>query len=343
MRNLKRILSILTPLILAFAVIIPLTKATPAAAQVVCEDPYFVARGETLGEIAEKCDVTVRRLTRLNPQIDEPGDLEAGMRLDIPGNGAYTVRRGDTLSEIAVRYDTTVTRLLTRNPGISDPDIIHTGQTLNVPVLGQGPGSDIYIVERGDTLSEIASMFNVTLESVLQSNPEIVNPNLIITGQVIDLPENASPEPSYPAYLTISPLSGVPGTTVTVRGYDFAPNTELEIGPGVFGAEAVYLNTITTDAAGNFTTSQVIPAQDASPGESWVILALNPDSGTSIHSPLFRVVEPDPQSNTYVVRPGDTLYEIAQMFGTTVERLLELNPQIENPNLIYTGWLLTIE
>ena len=35
--------------------------------------------------------------------------------------------------------------------------------------------------------------------------------------------------------------------------------------------------------------------------------------------------------------PGDNLHDIAAKYGTTVYQLLVLNPQIENPNLIYAG------
>jgi LysM repeat protein len=40
---------------------------------------------------------------------------------------------------------------------------------------------------------------------------------------------------------------------------------------------------------------------------------------------------------TYTVKPGDTLSEIAQFWGTTVEYLLKVNPEIEDPDLIYVG------
>ena len=43
----------------------------------------------------------------------------------------------------------------------------------------------------------------------------------------------------------------------------------------------------------------------------------------------------------YTVKSGDTLSEIAQRFGTTVERLVELN-NIKNPNLIYPGQVLKV-
>ncbi len=45
---------------------------------------------------------------------------------------------------------------------------------------------------------------------------------------------------------------------------------------------------------------------------------------------------------THTVRAGDTLWGIANLYGTTYEALLELNPQIKNPNLIYVGDLVVV-
>ncbi len=46
---------------------------------------------------------------------------------------------------------------------------------------------------------------------------------------------------------------------------------------------------------------------------------------------------------TYVVQRGDTLRIIADLYGTTVNSILALNPQIYNPNLIYPGQVLIIQ
>lgn len=50
---------------------------------------------------------------------------------------------------------------------------------------------------------------------------------------------------------------------------------------------------------------------------------------------------PEPTPQTYTVKKGDTLSGIAQRFGTTVANLVALN-NIQNPNLIYPGQVLTI-
>ena len=44
----------------------------------------------------------------------------------------------------------------------------------------------------------------------------------------------------------------------------------------------------------------------------------------------------------YYVRPGDSLYRIAQQHGTTVTRIATANPWLNDPNLIKAGWVLQV-
>ena len=44
----------------------------------------------------------------------------------------------------------------------------------------------------------------------------------------------------------------------------------------------------------------------------------------------------------YIIRYGDTLYNIAWRHNTTVAAILAVNPQITNPNWIYAGQTLTL-
>lgn len=47
--------------------------------------------------------------------------------------------------------------------------------------------------------------------------------------------------------------------------------------------------------------------------------------------------------NKYTVKPGDTLNSIAITAGlSTVRQLLPVNPQIQNPNLIYPGQVINV-
>jgi lysozyme len=52
-------------------------------------------------------------------------------------------------------------------------------------------------------------------------------------------------------------------------------------------------------------------------------------------------VTPSSPSQTYTVKPGDTLYAVAKMFGTTVSALAQAN-HIANPNMIQVGQVLVV-
>lgn len=47
-------------------------------------------------------------------------------------------------------------------------------------------------------------------------------------------------------------------------------------------------------------------------------------------------------ATTYQIRSGDTLSRIAEFHRTSVEQLLELNPQIEDPNRILAGQVINV-
>ena len=111
----------------------------------------------------------------------------------------YTVKRGDTLYEIAKTYGTTVSEIAQINQ-ISNPNLIFPGQVLrileNSTVQGneeRGTGSIVYTVKPGNTLSQIARAYNVTVSHIVEIN-DIQNPNLIFPGQELRITESTSME-----------------------------------------------------------------------------------------------------------------------------------------------------
>lgn len=49
-------------------------------------------------------------------------------------------------------------------------------------------------------------------------------------------------------------------------------------------------------------------------------------------------------AQAYTVKSGDTMYEISRNHNITLNKLIELNPQINNPNLILPGqWINTVQ
>ena len=75
--------------------------------------------------------------------------------------------------------------------------------------------ADIYEIKPGDSLSEIASQFGLTLPELLHANQQIQNPNLIMVGQKINIPSSEPGPPVTPA----------PGHTETYDGVHPAAGT----------------------------------------------------------------------------------------------------------------------
>ena len=109
----------------------------------------------------------------------------------------YTVESGDTLSKIANEYGTTVQELAQIN-NIENPNLIYPGQILriltNSTVHGsetRGTGSITYTVQRGNTLSQIANAYGVTVNHIVEMNG-IQNPNLIYPGEKLRITQSVN-------------------------------------------------------------------------------------------------------------------------------------------------------
>lgn len=146
-------------------------------------------------------------ITILIASLASPGSAQAWSGC---GN-AYVVQWGDTLSGIATRCGTTVAALYAANPGISG--YLYAGQVLYMPGgdycdCPQDGYTDTYIVQRGDTFSQIAKRFGVSTNALWAANPSIWDINRIYPGQVIYVPSSS--------WLVIVPTSS---ETLVPRSY----------------------------------------------------------------------------------------------------------------------------
>lgn len=164
-------------------------------------------------------------------------------------------------------------------------------------------GTSVTVVS-GDTLRKIAYRCGTTVSALQRANPEVGNGNLIYPGQVLRLP----------------------GATLPVDNSHF-----------------IYIV-----ARGD--TMKSLSARFGVPVD--VLLAANPDitnvnliyegQRLNVTQGIVPPPPPPPSGQTYYVQRGDTLKLIAARFGTTLDVLLKLNPNITNANLIYVGQAITI-
>lgn len=173
----------------------PQPTPTPAPA---AGGTYRVVSGDTLSGIAAKYGVSWQALQQMNG-LPDPNRIYPGQTLKVPGGGSspapapsggntYTVKSGDTLSGIAAQFGTSWQNLRDIN-GLPDANKIYPGQVLKVPGGSPAPQpapSQTYTVQRGDTLSGIASRHGTSYQRLAQIN-NIADPNKIFPGQVIKI------------------------------------------------------------------------------------------------------------------------------------------------------------
>ena len=165
------------------------------------------------------------------------------------------------------------------------------------------PGLTDVVVKPGETLSEIAERNGVSLTQLMQANG-ITNPNLVVAGQKLVLPG--------------ARRAGSAGASVTVR-----PGDTLST---IAAANGVSLTRL-MQANGISNPNLVIT------GQRLVIPGARNTAAAPAPKPL--------PTARYTVKSGETLSEIANRFGTSTERLIQLN-RISNPNLVVAGTQLAI-
>lgn len=179
---------------------------------------------------------------------------------------------------------------------------------MTAPTLAfaQSPCGDSETVVAGDSLREIANRCNTTIAALLAANPDITNPNLIYTGQVIAIPGEGDPAPGETA-LTIQPTSGPPGTTLDVSGEDYPPLTEVIVGIGAPASEPVTSFRAMTDANGSLAT-QIAVSEEAQVNERLVVVAYVPgQGGARATSQEFITTSGDEQDINVTIAPQQGL------------------------------------
>ncbi|MED4841532.1 GH25 family lysozyme [Weizmannia sp. CD-2023] len=111
----------------------------------------------------------------------------------------YTIKSGDTLWELAQGKSYTVDDILKVNKGI-DPKRLQVGQVINLPVVDKTATvkkSTTYTVKKGDTLSEIAVKFGVSLSALQKANPKVIPTKMQIGTKLVIPTGNSGGAISY--------------------------------------------------------------------------------------------------------------------------------------------------
>lgn len=108
----------------------------------------------------------------------------------------YTIQPGDTIASIAAAFGVSEDYILWNNPLVgADPDYLLIGETLVIPSVN----GIIYHVAYGDTLSDIATVYQIDVQSITGFVPNGINsPDGVNEGMVLLLPGAVPPPPPLP-------------------------------------------------------------------------------------------------------------------------------------------------
>jgi 3D (Asp-Asp-Asp) domain-containing protein/LysM repeat protein len=134
----------------------------------------------------------------------------------------YTVQPGDSVASIADSFGIDMEYVLWNNPDLHEnPDLLQVGQELQIPIVN----GLIYNVKSGDTLSDIASFYQIDVQSILAFAPNgITSADTVIEGMVLLLPDAVPPPPPPPP---AAPSPPTPAVDTTVAAPVAEPEGDL--------------------------------------------------------------------------------------------------------------------
>ncbi len=156
---------------------------------------YVVQNGDTLYSIALRYDTTPNAIINKNnltssvltigQQLVIPADPESTGQEDITTSNTYVVQNGDTLYSISRMYGVSVDDI--KNVNNLNSNILTIGQVLTIPDGSSGSTiSNLYVVQKGDSLWSIANKFGVSINQIRMINN--LTSDILSIGQTLIIP-----------------------------------------------------------------------------------------------------------------------------------------------------------
>jgi LysM repeat protein len=258
--------------------------------------------------------------------------LYKGIPYTIPTEaGTYTVVSGDTLWSVARKFNVSVDELKAANNLTTNT--LSIGQVLKIPgFVAPAPTpstGNTYTVQSGDSLWSIANKFGVTVTELRNLNN--LTSDILSIGQVLLIP--------------VQP-SGTPTTTYTVQSGDNLYSIASRFNTTVDAIKSANNLTTNTLSIGQVLT---IPTGTTTTSPTTTYTVQSGDNLYSIASAFGTTVDAIKSANnltsnllsigqvltipttssgttrTYTVQSGDSLWTVANKFGTTVDALRRAN------------------
>ncbi|MFI5322550.1 MAG: LysM peptidoglycan-binding domain-containing protein [Thermodesulfobacteriota bacterium] len=271
----------------------------------------------------------------------------------------YTVRKGDTLGHIAVKFNISGVKIKNAN-GLKN-DSLQIGQVLRIPIsnrisaVTQAPSKKgiskdtspqkkdgYYVVGKGDTPGEIAGKLGVRTDELIKLNS--LNSKNLQIGQKLIIPgykpqtiargtkETAAAESNNNIQVAKDLEHKEPGKTRQTEYIVQKGDTPSEIAEklGVRTDELGSLNNLSGKTL-HIGQKLVVPGSHEEIGKE--AASLDTDKGDTKHNHAAVKTETQKEiPSDYIVKNGDTLYDLANKYGTSIDSIKKSN-NLKNYNL----------
>jgi LysM repeat protein len=250
----------------------------------------------------------------------------------------YAVKNGDTPGRIALLYDVSLQELMAFN-GKAEDGLIVVGEVLKIPPPTPKPGDTptsvpgtptpspaneiVYIVQPGDTLSDIAVKYKTSLDAIQRRN-SIADISKLMPGQqlIISTDATLTPEAASSSAAAVSSSNGLPTPIVQYAPVRLLTPLDREIfvgdsspillqwlSSGVLQPNELYL--VEVERAGDIkpisfrtraTSYHLLTDQFPPPGDSdrtfkWRVMIIRQAGTGNDSAPTYRVVSPVSESS----------------------------------------------
>lgn len=230
----------------------------------------------------------------------------------------YTVRRGDTISGIAARYKVSSRELMRAND-IRSAHALRVGKRLTIPGVSSAtvaaastdaPSGDTHRVQRGETLSGIASRYKVSMADIRKWNG--LTGTRIHAGQELRISGDPAPADDAPKAVAAQTPSGTPTTHRVAKGEFPAKIAERY---GVPLDDLLAWNNLSRDAVIVENQELVLYAAKTPDDAPTAVAAAAPAATPASNAP----------AKTHKAARGDTAGKIAQAHGIKLADFLAWN------------------
>jgi len=273
-------------------------------------DVYKVRSGDTLLKIAKRFKTSVAHLKEIN-DFKRRSRLKPGRTIFVPIPASPMPTRSGVNTEIAkatLPAGTSSSNEASNNSttiasnSVSDASVAPASVSSNGSTLVKNTDEALYIVQEGESLAEVSSKNNMTMEELMELN-SFTEGQVISSGMQLKV-KKIQPEAGEPS------IEDLPSSVEKI-----VSNKENN----------------NKDSKSNNKASKIVPPDS-------IKEEIKKELNTSINA---SAVSEDSKELFHKVRPGETLIKIAQQYNTTVSALKKMN-NLRRRKILRAGAVLKI-